>query len=297
MRSEERMTKKQKHIPVLADEVLDGLNLKPGMRILDGTVGLGGHAGMVLDAIGEEGELIAFDRDRRNLELARIALTEHIGKKTFICDSYASANQHGIGPIDGAMYDLGFSSVHVDDASRGFSFQQEGPLDMRYDITQEVTAESIVNGYSREKLAEIFRVYGEEPRAAVIAKAIFDARRQSRITTTTDLADVIESVKRRRGKQHPATQVFQALRIAVNDELGEVERGLQVGIDLLKPGSRITVLTFHSIEDRMVKRLFRDHEALNVITKKPIQPSWDEKKTNPRARSAKLRVAEKIMEV
>ncbi len=284
---------KAEHIPVLAREVIDGLQLKPGMTVLDGTLGLGGHAGLILDQIGDEGTLIGVDRDDRNLALAKDQLQEKPGTKQYIRDSYANIGEHNVEHIDAALYDLGFSSMHVDDASRGFSFQKEGPLDMRYDQSQSETAESIVNSWPREELAKMFRMYGEEPRSQEIAKAIFDARRKQRITRTTELADIIASVKRARSRQHPATQVFQALRIAVNDELGEMERGLVAGVHALKAGGRIAVITFHSLEDRFVKNFFKDNAELEVVTKKPLRPTFEEKKYNPRARSAKLRIAQK----
>ncbi len=286
--------KESEHIPVMVKEVLEGLQLKAGMTIIDATVGLGGHAKLILDGVGETGTLIAFDRDDRNLTLAKNRLKNSKGTKVFIRDSYANMGGYDLGSVDGILYDLGFSSVHVDDASRGFSFQKDGPLDMRYDITQELTAEKVVNGWSKEDLVTLFRRYAEESLAPQVVNAIFNARRKSRIVTTVQLADIISSVIRRKGRQHPATKIFQAIRIVVNDELGEVERGIQAGINQLKPGGSMVIITFHSQEDRLVKNLLKEAEELEIVTKKPLQPKYDEVRKNPRARSAKVRIAKKI---
>lgn len=284
------------HIPVLAKEVIDGLALQPGMTVLDGTLGLGGHAGLILEATEPDGTLYGFDRDARNLTLAKERLTRFGTRITFVNDSFGMVDEHDVPVLDGALLDLGFSSLHVDDPARGFSFMHDGPLDMRYDTRQEVTAEMIVNGWSRDDLAAIFREYGEESYAARIAKAITEARKKQRITTTGQLADLISSLAGRRGKTHPATKVFQALRIAVNDELGELERGLRKIADKLKPGARFAVITFHSLEDRVVKNFFADQGDLEKMTKKPIVPSTEETRRNPRARSAKLRLAVKKLQ-
>ena len=283
-----------RHIPVLAKEVLEGLALRPGARVLDGTVGLGGHAGLMLEATSPDGTLVGFDRDARNLAIARENLSSFGTRVELINDSFGNLAGLSLGQFDAELFDLGFSSVHVDDASRGFSFQHDGPLDMRYDTRQELTAEEVVNSWSRDELATVFRRYGEEPMAPQAAKAIFDARRNERITTTAQLAEIISAVIPRRGKMHPATLVFQALRIVVNDELGEVERGLVAAIEALKPGGRIAVITFHSLDDRLVKNLFRESEFVENITKKPLTATREEAKANPRSRSAKLRIAQKI---
>ena len=282
------------HIPVLANEVIHGLALKPGARVLDGTVGLGGHARLILEATAPHGELVAFDRDHRNLATARENLTAFHHRVTFIHDSFGNIAEHPVGMFDGALIDLGFSSVHVDDASRGFSFMHDGPLDMRYDVSQELTAADIVNSWGRDDLATIFRRYGEEPRAPIVAKAIFEARRANRIATTGELATIISSVIPRTGKAHPATRVFQALRIVVNDELGEVEKGLAGISAALNPGGRFAILTFHSLEDRLVKVWCKEQSDFMPITKKPIIASREEQRANPRSRSAKLRIVEKI---
>lgn len=281
------------HIPVLAKEVMDGLNLTSGNVAIDATVGLGGHAKLILEAVGSTGKLIAFDRDARNLELAEEALEEYKDNLRLIHDSFGNIEAHDIGEVDGILFDLGYSSVHVDDASRGFSFQRSGPLDMRYDTTQEVSAETIVNSWSQDDLADLFRILGEEPRSNQIAKAITHVRRKNRIETTIQLADIIEEVAPRRSRIHPATKVFQALRIQVNEEFEEIKKGLAGAVKVLKPGGRLVVITFHSLEDRIVKQFIKNNLELERITKKPIRPTWEEQKSNPRARSAKLRIAQK----
>lgn len=281
------------HIPVLAQEVLDGLALKPGARVLDGTVGLGGHAALMLAATSPNGELVAFDRDERNLSVAQERCAAFGDRAIFIHDSFASLGSRNIGTFDAMLFDLGFSSVHVDDASRGFSFMKDGPLDMRYDVRQELSAEVVVNTWTREDLTTIFRRFGEEPRSAIIAKAIVDARREMRIDTTYQLAEIVASVVHRSGKIHPATKIFQALRIVVNDELGEVERGLTAALERMNPGGVCAVITFHSLEDRLVKTLFKTRTDLTLLTKKPIVATEKEIAENPRSRSAKLRIVQK----
>ncbi|MBU0613984.1 16S rRNA (cytosine(1402)-N(4))-methyltransferase RsmH [Patescibacteria group bacterium] len=282
------------HIPVLAKEVIDCLQLKPGETVLDATLGLGGHSSMILREIGNAGTLIAVERDSRNLELARKRLASFEQPIKFIHDSFGDIDEYSLPKLDAALFDLGFSSEHVDDASRGFSFMKDGPLDMRYDQNQELTAERIVNGASKDDLADIFRKYGEEVKAREIAKAILEARKKERITTTKRLADIVYLTVKRRGKAHPATKVFQALRIAVNDELGEVEKGINSAVHLLKSGGRIAIISFHSLEDRLVKQMLNADVRMERLTKKPIVASWSEKKSNPRSRSAKLRIYTKI---
>jgi 16S rRNA (cytosine1402-N4)-methyltransferase len=196
--------------------------------------------------------------------------------------------------VDRALFDLGFSSAHVDDASRGFSFMHDGPLDMRYDTDQELTAAMIVNSWPKDELARLMRKYGEEPRAHRIADAIFLARKKERITRTVQLADIVCSVVPRFGKRHPATTLFQALRIAVNDEFGELEIAFKALEEVMVPGGKVAFLTFHSIEDRIVKQWLKGSELFEQDTKKPLAPTRDEIKSNPRARSAKLRIATRI---
>ncbi len=282
----------QVHIPVLAQEVLEGLHLQSNATVIDATLGLGGHAGLMLEAINPNGILYGFDRDERNIAIASKNLERFGERLKTVHDSFAHIGEHVKEPIQAALYDLGFSSAHVDDAERGFSFQKDGPLDMRYDRNTELTAEEIVNSFSKEELATIFRKFGEEPASEVVAKAIFEARRQERITTTLKLAEVVSSVLRRRGKAHPATRVFQALRIVVNDEFGELQKSIPHVVALLEKGGRLGIITFHSLEDRIVKEIMREHPLMKR-SGKPYRPEYSERKSNPRSRSAKLRIYEK----
>lgn len=299
------------HISILVTEVLEHLVDVPEhvtrrgatgnvSLFIDGTVGQGGHAQAILERAHPGCRLLGFDRDPVNLSIAKKRLERFSNTLVLVQDSYAQVKQHayvhGFNHVDGILLDLGFSSMHIDDASRGFSFQNEGPLDMRYDRSQELTAEGIVNGWSQEDLAQIFRVYGEEPASHVIAKAIYTERKKNRITTTVQLAQLVVSVIRRHGKIHPATRIFQALRIAVNDELGELERALPDMIDLLRPGGRIAIISFHSLEDRLVKKFFasQSEKTVRIINKRVITPTEEEIRFNPRSRSAKLRVAERL---
>ncbi|MFA6131332.1 MAG: 16S rRNA (cytosine(1402)-N(4))-methyltransferase RsmH [Patescibacteria group bacterium] len=276
------------HIPVMCKEVLDALSLHEGAKVLDATVGLGGHAEKILEAIGPNGHLTAFDRDEQNLLEAKKRLTRFDGQITFIHDSFGNIAHHDLPAMDALLFDLGFSSVHVDDPSRGFSFQTDGPLDMRYNIHDEVSAETIIATYSEDQLAEIFRLYGEEKLARPIAQAICKTRAKTPIKSTLQLADLITSIKPRRGRIHPATQVFQALRMAVNNELGEIEKGLGAGTEILTSGGRAAIITFHSLEDRLVKNYFKNPIFVN---NELVKPSQEEIEANPRSRSAKLRIA------
>ena len=282
------------HVPVLLHEVLDGLALQPGMRIVDATVGLGGHAKAMLERIQPEGTLIGFDRDMRNLAMTERRLDVFGDNVQLVNESFARMCEFVNAPVDAVLFDLGYSSAHVDDASRGFSFQNDGPLDMRYDLRQELTAADIVNGWSRENMASLFRTYGEEPRSADVAKAIHDARRVDRITRTSELADIVASAIKSRGKTHPATRIFQALRIAVNNEFGEIEKGIYAAADLLIPGGRMAIITFHSLEDALVKELVIKRHDLEKVNKHVIKPQYQETQRNRRARSAKLRIVKKI---
>lgn len=287
------------HQPVLLEEVLNGLQVKSGDIVIDGTAGLGGHASAVWERIAPNGRLLAIDRDERNLTLARERLS--VLSNNIVCaqGSYADtkriAAEHGFGTVNAILLDLGYASTHVDDATRGFSFQQEGPLDMRYDVGGELTAEIVVNSATERELTDLFRRYGEEPQAARIAKAICVERKKERFVTTTQLADFIARIMPRRGRIHPATKVFQALRIVVNDELGELERALPELVSLLAPGGRLAIISFHSLEDRLVKQFIKAQAGTGAgdnLTKHVITPSLEEVRNNPRARSAKLRIFE-----
>lgn len=289
----------QKHTPVLLDEVLKLLSPKAGDRYLDLTAGYGGHAEAIAKRIGNKGSLTLVDRD----EFAASHLKKLFGKddKTkVIADDFLSASKVLIeqnGKFELILADLGVSSVHFNDAERGFSFRMSGPLDMRMDRRLKKTAGDIVNEASEQELARIFRDYGEIKNSQKLAKKIVQNRP---FKTTTELADVVSAVQPgRRLKIHPATQVFQALRIAVNDELGQLEQSLPIWIDLLAAGGKLGVISFHSLEDRLVKRAFqsfggkRYDATLQTVTKRPVTASVNEVVFNPRARSALLRVAQR----
>lgn len=282
------------HVPVLLREVLEvfaGRNLRV---FFDGTLGAGGHARALLEAHPEIERYIGCDRDPRAHELAHENLAPWLEKVEFVRGSYAEQVREAVECIDGFLIDIGVSSMQFDERERGFSFMGDAPLDMRMDPEGELTAEQIVNRYSEKELARIIFEYGEERRSRQVAKAIVEARRKRRIRTTGELVEIIKPVATR-GKLHPATLTFQALRIAVNDELGQLQKGLEGAIEKLCPGGRMAVISFHSLEDRIVKNTLRDaKDKLEILTKKPIGPSAEEMRANPRSRSSKLRAAERI---
>ncbi len=293
------------HTPVLLSEVLEHLQPEPNRVFVDGTVGLGGHAEVILERVlpvvpaqSTTVHLLAIDKDQENLVRAKSRLARFGNAAVFVQDSFANvkaiAKAHHLTHVDGILLDLGFSSVHVDDPMRGFSFLRSGPLDMRYDKRAGLSAADIVNTWSEDELARIIRQYGEDAKARTIAQAIVATRKVQAFETTSELAEAITVVVPRRGKIHPATQTFQALRIAVNSELADLERALPDMVDLLKPGGRIAIITFHSLEDRIVKRFFLDDDRLEIVNKRVITASKSELKDNPRSRSAKLRVAKKL---
>ncbi|HHH82881.1 MAG TPA: 16S rRNA (cytosine(1402)-N(4))-methyltransferase RsmH [Chloroflexi bacterium] len=303
------------HTPVLYQPVLTALKLSPDGCYIDGTVGAGGHAEGILEGSAPNGCLLGLDRDPQALETAARRLSR-FGERVMLrqgsyADMAAQAAALGWPEVDGILLDLGLSSLQLGDPARGFSFRQDGPLDMRFDPSQGLTAHDLVNEWDQSALAGVIFRYGEEPKARAIARAIVAARP---IRTTLELAEVIEAaVGGRRGKIHPATRTFQALRIAVNQELEQLERGLSAAVGLLKPGGRLVVISFHSLEDRMVKTFFRRESqdcicppdlpacrcahvaTLRLVTRKPIRPSDEEVRANPRARSARLRVAERLV--
>jgi len=264
----------------------------PGALYVDATVGGGGHAAEMLRASAPDGRLIGLDWDEEALAASREKLSEWGARVALVRANFAELDEalmnEGVTMVDGVMFDLGVSSRQFDEPSRGFSFQAEGPLDMRMDRRAGKSAREVINTASERELADIFFRYGEERRSRSIAKRIVAARP---IETTTQLANLTGP---RRGKIHPATRVFQALRIFVNDELENLKRGLVAGTRLLKSGGRMTVISFHSLEDRIVKHYFRETPELRVITRKPVTATEKEIEQNPRARSAKLRVAERI---
>lgn len=295
----------QKHIPVLLNEVLEYLKPEPNQSFIDGTVGQGGHAEVILERVtsvvrqkAATGRLLGIDRDARNLTVAKECLSRFGHAAVLVHDSYAQvkvhAQAHQFTHVNGILLDLGFSSAHVDDPNRGFSFRSDGPLDMRYDTSCGLTAADIVNTWDEDELARIFRLYGEERKAREVAQAIVRRRKHQLFERTIDFSECVEGVIPRTGKIHPATQVFQALRVAVNDELGELTRALPDFVDVLAPGGRLAIISFHSLEDRLVKTFMKERSDLRILTKHVVTPNLQEVKQNPRSRSAKLRVAEKI---
>jgi len=301
------------HRPVLVRESVESLVPRAGSLVVDGTCGGGGHTAEILRA---GADVLALDQDPDAIEFAGEKLAEYGGRVTLVQANFREAgkvlDQLGIVGIGGALLDLGVSSRQLENASRGFSVMRQGPLDMRMDPRRELTAATIVNSYSEEDLTRIFRELGEEPAARRIASQLVKLRKTTPFQDTMQLSKAIEKIVWRHGRRHPATQVFQALRMEVNDELGALEEGLGALTKRLESGSRIAVIAFHSLEDRIVKNFFRARSrewldrpewpeprrnpdfTLRLITDKPIEPGENEQRNNPRSRSAKLRVAEKI---
>ena len=286
------------HQPVMVTEVLEALAVKPEGIYLDGTVGGGGHARAIASRL-RTGMLIGLDCDPNALEVARVQLQEFADRVTLVHANFARLDrvldELNIRSVDGILLDLGVSLTQLDTAERGLSFRLEGPLDMRLDPTQELTAADLVNSLAEHELIKIFRDYGEERWAARIAKNIVRERRAHPIGTTSELVKVIErsipAAVRYKSRIHPATRVFQALRIAVNNELENLQQALSVGFERLAPGGRLVVISFHSLEDRIVKRFFREQLKAGRAAQiwGPLRPSSEECARNPRARSAKLR--------
>jgi 16S rRNA (cytosine1402-N4)-methyltransferase len=308
------------HTTVLLHEVVEWLRPRPGGHYMDGTLGMGGHSLALMEAAGGEAELAGLDRDREALALATKRLEPfrdrvHLFHLPFSRFEEA-LDEIGWETVDGAVLDLGVSSMQLDEADRGFSFIHDGPLDMRMDPDAGPSAEELVNTLKHGELARIIRVYGEDPLAGKIASAILKARENEAITRTLQLAEIVRLAyppkMRHAARNHPATRTFQGLRIAVNRETEELEQYLATIVGRLKPGARLAIISFHSLEDRAVKHAFRDaakgckcppHQLhctcggvpeMKVLTKKPVVASEDERDVNPRARSAKLRVAEKL---
>lgn len=302
------------HVPVLYQEVLEMLRPVENGRYIDGTLGAGGHTAGLLAASAPSGRVLGFDRDPDAIAFARQQLAAYGERVHYVNDSYARMGEIapavGFAQVDGILLDLGLSSRQLDDSQRGFAFRLDGPLDMRFDQTGGETAADLLNNRTEAELAEIFWRYGEEPASRKIARLIVANRP---ITQTTELAELIATASPNRKRRiHPATQIFQALRIAVNHELDAVEQGVPAALSLLKPGGRLAVISFHSLEDRFVKRLFRQwstacscppeqpictcggQAAARLITRKAVQASASEIEQNPRSRSARLRVVEKI---
>jgi len=289
------------HVPVMLDEVIEHLAPRPGQVVLDGTAGGGGHAAEIWKRLKPDGCLLLLDRDREALERLRARLGPQGNARFFhanYCDFDQALDQAGYRHVDGVLLDLGVSSLQLAEPERGFSFDRPGPLDMRFDRSDDLTAEEVVNTWPAERLAQVFREYGDQPFARRIARAIVEARP---IRRTDALAEVVASAVparwRRRQTIHPATRVFQAVRIAVNDEIGSLETFLDKVFGSVSPGGRVVILSFHSGEDRIVKHRFRAAAQAGVVrlpVARPVRPTPVEVQANPRARSARLRVAQRL---
>ena len=288
------------HCPVLLAETMELLSPVPGGIYVDGNLGMGGHSREILRRSAPDGRLIGFDLDADAIAMARLNLTEFGGRVEYIHDNFANFPERladlGIDAIDGLLLDLGLSSYQLDSSARGFSFQGKEALDMRMDKEQDLTAAQILNNASSEELADIFYFYGEERQARRIASFVVQERRKQKIITTDQLVAVVARAVPRKfqpRKIHVATKVFQALRIAVNKEMDNLLRILELGPQMLKNEAKFCVISFHSLEDRLIKRAFQSNPALSVVTRKPVIAGEDELRRNPRARSAKLRMAKK----
>lgn len=314
------MTREFHHVTVMLHETIDMLDVKPDGVYVDATLGGAGHSEYLLSKLSDKGHLYAFDQDQNAIDNAQKRLAPYIekGMVTFIKDNFRHLKDRlhdlGVTEIDGICYDLGVSSPQLDQRERGFSYKKDAPLDMRMNQEASLTAYEVVNRYDYHDLVRIFFKYGEDKFSKQIARRIEKAREQKPIETTTELAELIKSVKpakELKKKGHPAKQIFQAIRIEVNDELGAADESIQQAIDLLAIGGRISVITFHSLEDRLTKQLFKEASTVEVpkglpfipddlkpkmelVSRKPILPSKEELEANNRSHSAKLRVARKI---
>lgn len=307
------------HTTVLLRETVDGLNINPDGIYVDCTLGGAGHSEYLVQQLSEKGRLICFDQDTTAIENAKVRLADYLDRVIFVHSNFRYLKEElhklNIHQIDGILYDLGVSSPQLDTPERGFSYHHDAPLDMRMDQTAELSAYHVVNEWSYENLVRIFFRYGEEKFSKQVARKIEQAREIAPVETTGQLVELIKDgipAPARRKGGHPAKRIFQAIRIAVNDELGAAEDSLVDAIDLLKIGGRISVITFHSLEDRLTKTLFKEASSLpdlppglpvipehmkpelKLVTRKPILPSDEELAANNRSRSAKLRIAEKI---
>jgi 16S rRNA (cytosine1402-N4)-methyltransferase len=283
------------HIPVLLEEVLHNLVSIENGLFVDATLGGGGHAYRILERY-EHLRIIGIDADDVALTIAKEALREFQDRVTLVRGNFKTLKEIllgiGVSSIDGILFDLGTSTYQIM-GKRGFSFNDEEALDMRMDMRETFTAYDVVNRYQQDELAKIIFEYGEEEKSRRIARVIVEARKKKPIDTAKELADLVAKVKWRRGRIHPATKTFQAIRIETNHELENLKTGVESAIEMLNPKGRIGVISFHSLEDRIMKETFRNSPALTVLTKKPIRPERKEALTNPRSRSAKLRIAEK----
>ena len=316
------MTKEFHHVTVMLYETIDMLDVKPDGIYVDATLGGAGHSEYLLSKLSEKGHLYAFDQDQNAIDNAQKRLAPYIekGMVTFIKDNFRNLrvrlHEAGVQEIDGICYDLGVSSPQLDQRERGFSYKKDAPLDMRMNQEANLTAYEVVNHYDYHELVRIFFKYGEDKFSKQIARKIEQAREQKPIETTTELAEIIKSAKpakELKKKGHPAKQIFQAIRIEVNDELGAADESIQQAMEMLALGGRISVITFHSLEDRLTKQLFKEASTVEVpkglpfipdelkpkmelVSRKPILPSKEELEANNRSHSAKLRVARKIHE-
>ena len=304
------------HVPVLLDEVVAGLQPRPGGRFVDCTIGLGGHAAAILERISPSGRLLGIDADPNAIKISKERFSNYGEAVTLVNDNFvnldAICKEYLFHPVDGILFDLGVSSLQLDTAERGFSFHLDAPLDMRFSPEQGLTASDIVNRFSEQELAKLIERYGEERHSRRIARYIAQNRP---ITTTAELAQLVEqasAASSRRSRIHPATRTFMALRIAVNSELQNLELALKQTPDLLRPGGRLTVISYHSLEDRIVKQFMRYAASscvcppetiicrcghvptLKLISRKVIKPTTLEIESNPRSRSARLRIAERL---
>lgn len=317
------MSEDFQHYTVMLKETVAGLNVKPSGVYVDCTLGGGGHSEYLLSQLDADGHLYAFDQDQKAIDHAKVRLAKYVdsGQVTFVKSNFRylkeALSTYGVTKVDGIMYDLGVSSPQLDEAKRGFSYHQDAPLDMRMDQSADFSAYDVINDYEYHQLVKIFFRYGEEKFSKQIARKIEEHRKNRPIETTGELVEIIKEAipapARRKGG-HPAKRIFQAVRIAVNDELGAVEDSLVEAIELLAVGGRMSVITFHSLEDRIVKTIFKEYSTpqdlppglpvvpeeyqpiLKVINRKPLVASEGELEENNRSRSAKLRVAEKVKE-
>lgn len=309
------------HTTVLLKETVDELNVRPDGIYVDCTLGGAGHSEYLVQQLNEDGRLICFDQDTTAIENAKVKLAPYLDRVTFIHSNFRNLKSElaliGISEVDGVLYDLGVSSPQLDNAERGFSYHQDAPLDMRMDQTALLTAFDVINDWDYSELVRIFYRYGEEKFSKQVARKIEAAREVAPIETTGQLVELIKegipAAARRKGG-HPAKRIFQAVRIAVNDELGVAEESLQQALEIINVGGRVSVITFHSLEDRLTKTLFKEVSSLpelppglpiipdhlqpkyKLVNRKPILPSEEELEVNNRSRSAKLRVIEKIKE-
>ncbi|MFH1145940.1 MAG: 16S rRNA (cytosine(1402)-N(4))-methyltransferase RsmH [bacterium] len=301
-----------KHIPVLLSEVLKILDPKPGQFVVDGTIGSGGHSQALLQIISKKGRLLGIDRDPETIIRLKDTLSAYSGQVTLVADCYqnlpAVLHHYNLPSPNIILLDLGLSSIQLDDKERGFSFQQEGPLDMRFDRSTGLTAQQLLDHSSAETLRKIFKEYGQEPLAGQIARAVKENRPQGSLALAKIAEQIYAKRYHRPSTTHPATRIFQALRIAVNDELVEVAEGIKECFKVLAPKGRMAVITFHSLEDRIVKQFFRSvvqgiadpltgqrTPFARNLTTRAIMPSEQEKEANSRSRSAKIRAIEKLI--